>query len=125
MSFRTRDALKAVRVVPPEHLSHQLEAADLLDATLILAMADEHVQYVRRVYPEAAARTATIRRLCRDLAGPNDSLATRLAALDLATVELEAWENVVDPATGGMEDYLYCATELDRLVDDLLPRLLD
>jgi protein-tyrosine-phosphatase len=125
MSFRTRDALKAIRVLPPEHLSHQLEEADLVDATLVLAMADEHVQYVRRVHPEAAARTATIRRLCRDLAGPNGSLVTRLAALELATVELEAWENVADPAAGGMEDYLNCATELDRLVDDLLPRLLD
>jgi protein-tyrosine phosphatase len=125
MSFRTRDALKAIRVVPPEHLSHQLVEADLVDATLILAMADEHVQYVRRIHPDAAPRTATIRRLCRDLATANEQLAGRLAALDLASVSLEAWENVVDPAAGGEEDYLNCAVQLDRLVDDLLPRLLD
>jgi protein-tyrosine phosphatase len=125
MSFRTRDALKAIRVVPPEHLSHQLVEADLVDATLILAMADEHVQYVRRIHPDAAPRTATIRRLCRDLATANEPLANRLAALELASVSLEAWENVVDPAAGGEEDYLNCAVQLDRLVDDLLARLLD
>jgi protein-tyrosine phosphatase len=125
MSFRTRDALKAIRVVPPEHLSHQLVEADLVDATLVLAMADEHVHYVRRVHPDAAPRTATIRRLCRDLATANDPLVVRLGALELARVSLEAWENVVDPAAGGEEDYLNCAVELDRLVDDLLPRLLD
>jgi protein-tyrosine-phosphatase len=125
MSFRTRDALKAIRVEPPEHLSHQLVDADLTDATLVLAMADEHVQYVRRVHPGVAPRTATIRRLCRDLGAPNEPLAIRLAELELATVSLEAWENVVDPAGGGEEDYLSCAEALDRLVDDLLPRLLD
>jgi protein-tyrosine phosphatase len=125
MSFRTRDALKAIEAVPPEHLSHQLVEADLVDATLILAMADEHVQYVRRMHPDAAGRTATIRRLCRDLATTDESLTDRLKSLELATVSLEAWENVVDPAAGGEEDYLNCARQLDRLVDDLLPRLLD
>jgi protein-tyrosine-phosphatase len=125
MSFRTRDALKAISVVPPDHLSHQLVEADLVEATLVLAMADEHVQYVRRVHPDAAPRTATIRRLCRDLGPTNDPLAVRLAELELASVSLEAWENVVDPAAGGEEDYLNCAVELNRLVDDLLPRLLD
>lgn len=125
MSFRTRDALKTIGIVPPEHLSHQLVEADLVDATLILAMADEHVHYVRRVHPDAAPRTATIRRLCRDLATQNDPLAVRLGVLELASVSLEAWENVMDPAAGGEEDYLNCAVELDRLVDELLPRLLD
>lgn len=125
MSFRTRDALDSIHIVPPQHLSHQLEEADLEGATLVLAMADEHVQYVRRVHPGAAARTATIRRLCRDLGGPTGPLANRLAALQLATVELGAWENVADPAAGGMEDYLSCAAELERLVGDLLPRLLE
>src|ERR1700761_1207125 len=47
MSFRTRDALAAIGIAPPEHLSHQLVAADLVDATLVLAMADEHVNYIR------------------------------------------------------------------------------
>jgi protein-tyrosine phosphatase len=125
MSFRTRDALKAIGIVPPEHLSHQLVDADLVDATLVLAMADEHVHYVRRVHPNAAPRTATIRRLCRDLATQDDPLTVRLAALALGNVSLEAWENVVDPASGGEEDYLNCAIELNRLVADLLPRLLD
>ena len=125
MSFRTRNALKAIQVVPPEHLSRQLVEADVVNATLVLAMAEEHVNYVRRVHPGAAARTATIRRLCRDLSTRNDPLPVRLGALGLASVSLETWESVVDPAAGGEEDYLNCAVELDRLVDDLLPRLLD
>ena len=84
-------------------------------------MAGEHVNYVRRVHPEAAARTATIKRLVRDLPGvPGDQpLDRRLAALDLAGVALEPWEDVEDPAGGDLEDFVACAKELDDLVDRL------
>ena len=49
------------------HRSRQLASADLATADLVLAMAREHVEYVRRRHPAAAARTGTLKRLARDL----------------------------------------------------------
>src|SRR3954454_15872903 len=54
MSWRTRDAIMALGASADGHRSRQLEAADLVRADLVLAMAREHVQYVRRRYPDAA-----------------------------------------------------------------------
>jgi len=48
--------------------SSQLADADLRDADLVVAMAREHVRFVRRRHPEIAARTATLKRLVRDYA---------------------------------------------------------
>jgi len=49
----------------------------------------------------AASRTGTLKRLCRDLSAGEAPLADRVGALGLAGVELEDWEEVVDP--GGSE----------------------
>ncbi len=64
-------------------------------------MAGEHVAYVRRRHPVAADRTATLKRLCRDLPEGSAPLAKRLAELDLADVAIEPWEDVEDPAGPG------------------------
>ncbi len=123
MSRRTRDALVAVGVRADGHRSHQVTDADVAAADLVVAMAGEHVAFVRRRHPVASARTATIRRLCRDLAVGPGPLADRLAALRLGEVELESWEDVPDPAGGEDEDYVACAVELARLTAELAPRL--
>ena len=123
ISRRTRAALGALGLDAGLHRSHQVSDEDLATATLILAMATEHVAYIRRRHPEVASRAVTLKRLCRDLpAGPPD-LAARLAAMDLAGVDLEEWEDVADPAGGEDEVYLACAYELAGLCDELLPRL--
>ena len=96
----------------------ELEAADL-----IVGLAPDHVAWVRRNHPDAAPRTATLRRLCRDLPGTQGSWAARLAALDLATVTLEGWEEVIDPAGGEEEDYIRCAQDVVALVDVLAVEL--
>ncbi len=123
MSRRTRDALDAVGVRADGHRSHQVTPDDLGRADVVVAMATEHVAFVRRRHPEAAARTATIRRLVRDLPSGTDPLAHRLAALDLAAVELEPWEDVADPAGGEDEHYVTCATTLFGLTAALVPLL--
>jgi len=51
-------------------------------------MEADHVRFVRRHYPEAADRTATIRRLCEDLPPAPPSLAERVAGLGLADAML-------------------------------------
>jgi protein-tyrosine-phosphatase len=123
MSRRTRDALAAVGLSADGHRSHQLTDLDIEQADLVLAMAGEHVGFVRRRYPRAAARTATLKRLCRDLADGPAPLAGRLAVLDLANVTIEPWEDVDDPAGKEDDDYLACAKELQVLCSELRARL--
>jgi protein-tyrosine-phosphatase len=123
MSRRTRDALASVGLQADGHRSHQLTDGDVEGADLILAMAGEHVSYIRRRYPAAASRTASIKRLCRDLPAGPPSLAERIASLDLAALPVEPWEDVADPAGGEDQIYLSCVEELSGLCSLLLPRL--
>ena len=121
MSWRTRDAIIAVGAKATAHRSAQLAATDLAAADLVLAMAREHVEYVRKRHPEAAARTGTIKRLARDLPSASGSLAERVASLRLAEVELEVWEDVDDPAGGEPEVFHRCAEEIHELLGALRP----
>jgi len=82
------------------------------------------VAYVRRVHPEAAGRTATLARLARDLRPGAESLAERLAALGLADVELEPWEDVDDPAGGDLPVFESCARDIHALIGVLAPALV-
>ena len=124
MSRRTRDALVSVGFVADGHRSHQLTDRDIEEADLIVAMAGEHVAYVRRRYPEAAGKAASIKRLCRDLPPGAVPLAARIRALGLAGLPIEPWEDVEDPAGGEDAVYVSCAKELADLCAGLLPRLV-
>jgi len=121
MSWRTRDAIAALGGNVEGHRSRQLASADLVSADLVLAMAREHVEYVRRRYPEAAARTGTLKRLARDLPVTAGAFAERVAALRLAEVDLEPWEDVDDPAGGTPEVFHECAVEIHELLTVLRP----
>ena len=123
MSVRTRMALDVVGVEPPHHRSRQLTEAALGEATLVVAMAAEHVQFVRRRHPVAADRTATISWLARHLPPGTAPLAERIAALQLADVDPRAQGDVDDPAGGTDEDYVRCARQLKELVAGLVTRL--
>ena len=124
MSWRTRDAIVGVGARTEGHRSRQLSSADLTDADLVLAMAGEHVEYVRRRHPEAAARTGTLKRLARDLPDATGTLAERVASLRLDEVVLEPWEDVDDPAGGELEVFHRCALEIHELLSTLRPVLL-
>ncbi len=123
MSRRTRAALEAVGYSAAGHRSHQLTEQDIDGSVLILAMAAEHVSYIRRRHPGAADRTASIKRLVRDLPPGPEPLAERLAALRLHEVEVAAWEDVEDPAGGDDPVYVSCAQELADLCARLRPLL--
>jgi protein-tyrosine-phosphatase len=123
MSWRTRDAIVGVGAKADGHRSRQLSGADLAGADLVLAMAAEHVEYVRRRHPEAAARTGTLKRLARDLPAAAGTLAERVASLHLADVVLEPWEDVDDPAGGEPEVFHRCAVEIHELLTTLRPVL--
>jgi protein-tyrosine phosphatase len=122
MSWRTRDAMTEVGVAAVGHRSRQISRHDL-EADLIVALAREHVGWIRREHPEAASKTATIRRLCRDLPHEPGPLSTRIAKLDLDSVELEPWEDVDDPAGGDLDTFVACARDILHLVNELAPRL--
>ena len=117
ISVRTRAALDAVGLAVPAHRSRQATEVELAEACLVVGLAPEHVAWVRRTAPGLAARTATLKRLCRDLPGASGTLEERVAALRLADEPLEAWEEVVDPGGGETEDYVACAREIVDLAD--------
>jgi protein-tyrosine phosphatase len=123
ISWRTRDALTHVGLKADSHRSRQLRDVDVADADLIVGFEAIHVGYVRRNYPAAAGKTATLRYLVDHLPASGGDLAWRLAQLGLDAVVLERQEDVVDPAGGDVDDYVACAAEVDRLVRELVPRI--
>ena len=124
MSWRTRAALEALGLRNDDHRSRQLTADDLAAADLVLAMAGEHVEYVRRVHPLAADRTATLRRLARDLPDLTGDLRARIDSLRLHEVTLDPWEDIEDPVSGDVEQFHRCAHDIDALLGELLPVLI-
>jgi protein-tyrosine phosphatase len=123
MSWRTRDALAGIDVRAPGHRSTQLRDEHVEAADLVVCLAREHVEYVRRTHPDAARKTATLRRLARDLAAGPGSLPARVTALRLGDAVLEEWEDVQDPAGGELPEFEACAREIRDLIARLAPAL--
>lgn len=119
ISFRTRSALDDVGLPWPSHRSRQAHRAHVDSADLVIGLAPEHVEWVRREHPDVAVRTATLIRLTRELPPGPSSLASRIAALRVDEVELEPWEEVVDPGGGEVDAFIQCAREIVVLVDRL------
>jgi protein-tyrosine-phosphatase len=127
MSMRTRAALSRIPELAGtdfrRHRSRQVHAADLLHAELVVVMEADHVRYVRRRHPAHAAKTATIRRLCRDLPPAPPTLHERVASLGLADAELSDTEDVLDPAGHEADFYAACVDELWVLCQQLVKLL--
>jgi protein-tyrosine-phosphatase len=124
MSWRTRDAIASLGLPIPNHRSRQATTQELDNADLVIALAREHVMWMRRVHPTAAPRTATLKRLARDLSDREDGpLFERLARMRLHEVQLEPWEDVVDPAGGDLDVFVDCAREIADLLHEVIPRL--
>jgi protein-tyrosine-phosphatase len=123
MSRRTRAALLAVGVDPGSHRSHQLTDGDVLAADLIVTMEPDHVSFVRRRYPEASSRTATIRYLEDHLRSGAEPLAVRVAELHLEDVLPEVQGEIDDPAGKEEPEYIECAAALHEIIQRLAPTL--
>jgi protein-tyrosine phosphatase len=123
ISWRTRDAIRSLGLEPPPHRSRQATFSELDEADLIIAAARDHVQWMRRTHPRAAARTGTLKRLARLLADDDRPFTERVAELGLADVELEAWEDVIDPAGGDVDVFVETAAEIAENIHLLAPRL--
>jgi protein-tyrosine-phosphatase len=127
MGQRTRTALAAIPGLGGSnfsaHRSRQVYERDLVRAELVVVMEADHVRFVRRHYPQAAARTATIRRLCEDLPPGPPSLAERVNGLALADATLSDEDDVIDPAGGEGAEYDACVAELWALCGRLITLL--
>ncbi|MDZ7676215.1 MAG: hypothetical protein U5K30_14250 [Acidimicrobiales bacterium] len=126
MSWRTRAAIEGVGWDVPRHASRQVHPPDLDGAGVVVAMAPEHVQWVRRTHPSAAGHTITLPRLVHDLPGAagHGSIRDQVDGLGLADVELEDWEEIVDPGGGEGEVFAACASEIDELIGQVADRLV-
>ncbi len=124
MSLRTRTALSRVPELAEadfrRHRSKQVHGVDLVHADLVVAMEADHVRFVRRRFPDAAAKTATIRHLCRSLAPAPPDLPARVEKLDLAAAEVENVDDVLDPAGQEADVYAACVDELWQLCRTLV-----
>jgi len=118
MGQRTRTALAGIPELAGTdfrgHRSRQVHGIDLVHAELVVVMEADHVRFVRRQFPDAAAKTATIRRLCRELPAPPPGLGQRVAAMKLGEADIVDEEDVLDPA--GYEGDVYAAV-VDELWD--------
>ena len=127
MGLRTRTALTRLPELDGadfrRHRSRQVHGVDLVHAQLVVVMEADHVRFVRRQFPDASAKTATIRHLCGRLAPAPPSLDERVTALDLAAVELDDGEDVLDPAGHEADVYADCVDELWGLCRKLITLL--
>jgi protein-tyrosine-phosphatase len=122
-SRRTRDALAAAGLDASVHRSRQLTDADVDAADLVIAMASEHVSYVRRRHARGSDRTATLRWLARNLPVGPEPLGRRVQSMALGAVDPAEQGDVADPAGGEDSAYASCVSELSALVAELVPRL--
>ena len=124
MGMRTRTALSRVPELAHDefrrHRSRQVHEPDLARAELVVVMEADHVRFVRRQFPDAAAKTGTIRSLCRLLKPSPPALGERVAALGLDAVELDDAEDVLDPAGHEADVYAACVAELWGLCQALV-----
>ncbi|HWE68617.1 MAG TPA: hypothetical protein VG298_18390 [Acidimicrobiales bacterium] len=127
MGMRTRTALLGIPELAGTsfvgHRSRQVYQADLVRADLVVVMEADHVRFVRRLFPEAAPRTASIRRLCLDLPAGPAPLPERVAGLALADAALSDEDDVIDPAGGDEVAYAACVAELWSLCQQLITLL--
>jgi len=119
ISWRTRAAFDAIGLPHPKHASRQVYRVDLHRSDVIIGLAPEHVEWVRREHGDLADRTVTLIRLVKELPPPPSLLSDRLAAMRPADVVLEEWEEVVDPGGGDVDAFIAAAREIDALVERL------
>jgi protein-tyrosine-phosphatase len=102
-------ALAAMGIDLAEHRARRLEAAMVNSADVILAMTAAHKEYIRHLFPAAAAKTYTLKEYARD-----EGTATGSEVKD----DLD----IPDPFGSGPELYRSMARELSELVSRVLEK---
>lgn len=119
-----------------QHVSTNVREALDPEPDLIVAMAAQHVREAVALRPSLWPKTFTLKELVRRTAqagprGPEESLPAYLARCaegramhDLASIA-GTGDDVEDPIGQGAARYRACASELEALLGELLPRLGD
>ncbi len=118
MSRRTAAALARHDLALPGHRSEQLTASHVDRVGLVVAMAAEHVEWVRRELPALADRTALLHWLVEaaDWSAARDEWG-------LAKLPADAGADVIDPAGGEQDLYDAVADEVVGLTYELAARV--
>lgn len=124
MSRRTRAAIESVGLSVPQHVSRQINGSELKNADIVIALAPDHVTWIRQQFPDAAAKTGTLHRLALHWPPGRDPIEDKVGTLRLDTVELQSWEEVLDPGGHELDVFEACAREVVELVDQLIARLV-
>ena len=123
-SRRVQSALSHFDLSAQSHRSRQLDAKAADQADLIVAFEPFHINFVRKNFPLAAHKAATLKGLVAKLGKPSgDNLKLRLQELNLAEAEIEPEEELEDPAGGDDSAVLACAKEIKSLLQDFLPHI--
>jgi len=116
MSSRTKEALLALSDIGEHrygaHRSHQLTGDDAAWANAILTSEASHVNFVRRNFPEASAKTVSLHQFVRDAPLDVDFHAQLRFVASRAPL---AVFDVGDPAGKDQVAYDACATQLWEL----------
>jgi protein-tyrosine phosphatase len=126
VSARTVAAMTKVTGSPVSlgaHRAHLLSSADVEWSDLIIAMEDSQVRFVRRMYPEAADRVATLAVLSHELPDDKRSLLERVMSLGLEARDGSADGDIEDPAGGDDGAYERATTALIARCGELARRL--
>jgi protein-tyrosine-phosphatase len=127
MGMRTRTALSRIPELAGtdfrRHRSRQVYEDDFRRAELVVVMEADHVRFVRRQFAPYAEKTGMLRRLCADLPPAPPDLSVRVAALGLATVDVDDRDDVLDPAGHDGDVYEKVVDELWELSQTLITRL--
>jgi protein-tyrosine-phosphatase len=116
MSGRTREALLGIAELTGHHFnahrSHQLTAADVAWADVVLASEADHVNFVRTQFPASAEKAVTLRQFVREA-----PLEVPFGVQVAAVVSLAPSPDfdVADPAGGDQAVYDECARQLWEL----------
>ena len=125
MGLRTRTALTRLPELEGadfrRHRSRQVHGVDLVHAELVIVMEADHVRFVRRQFPDAAAKTGTIRHLCHHLApSPPDAGASAWRHCVSTRSSSTTPSDVLDPAGHEADVYAACVDELWGLCQTLV-----
>ena len=123
MSARTRQALESIPELGEHrygrHRSHQIDAADLAWAEVILAAELDHVRYVERLAGDRSRAVQLGAFAAYALSGRGLEEQLR----EVRRYPADASRDVRDPAGGEQADYDACARELWRLAKGFVARM--
>jgi len=118
-SLFTVEVSKARNVDLTQHRSRQLNKQILKRSDLILAMSDEHLEYIGKMDKNALGKTYLLKAFSpsRHQIGENQSASNKDESPGVLYIE--------DPIGGTMDDYELCFLEIEKEIRRIFPELIN